>query len=768
MPVASSLRGVGSKKAMILYIKIPIPRLPALLTVPCQYALHLLSTLISYLESFFPIPPDSTSDSLRVSRITFFTHGLACFELNATVQGDTRHTLSIKPTSMADLLKTLTVHPGAGGTVKSVSYDAPPSPGNTTDVDDVDNAGDNRFPRKAIPRTNAITELLKEYIGSPMTVFHTKGSVVGRVMGVQSLQSADTETLPAAGSREDAVVLLQDDGLIVPMRLSQLQGIRVDGPEGEDVAARFQRASDRGRIGVTVVTTGDDERKLKVNYAVEAPVYKVTYRILLLDEHNLYIQAWVIVDNPVDERLDDVEVVITSGLHMSFRHDVYQARFISRPVEPVSKDAGIVAGAVPVAHPHQMLAADHMPHLHDSVVPAASSSFPVPSSNRNEITELLRRQQETIPRWSDAAEVSAAGLVHEYRIPGRVTIPARESALLPLIMATTQGGAVDMYVHDIRATNTLRAAKIVNNTTAPFHRGPVAVYDEDTLVGEGMLPACQPGADVLMPYSVNLQCKVEKRETHGMEGLVRECYISSGQLFMRRYRENETSYDFSEQNEALEVIVVHTRRKDYLGIYGEVLLTKYVNDNTVERTKIMAEKEEGRVYHFRVKIKPKVKTTLLVKESQLVSRTYDASYEASMKFISTIFASITREGLAGKDVLDRMRRSSEVAREVQRVERDICDLRDKAEELKVTQERYRQNMMAAGGGHGRIKDSGLATDYAQRIRKSEIEIEELETKITEKLAAESELRTRFEQVMAEFETNELGKPAEDGEDNLSA
>lgn len=67
-----------------------------------------------------------------------------------------------------------------------------------------------------------------------------------------------------------------------------------------------------------------------VNYAVEPPVPKITYRILLPPSDgsgSVTVQGWVVVENPSDYGIFSVDVSTVSGLPFSFSHKMYEPRY---------------------------------------------------------------------------------------------------------------------------------------------------------------------------------------------------------------------------------------------------------------------------------------------------------------------------------------------------------------------------------------------------------------------------------------------------------
>src|SRR5439155_20082467 len=72
-------------------------------------------------------------------------------------------------------------------------------------------------------------------------------------------------------------------------------------------------------------------------YVVEAPIWKTSYRLVMDGENKgkPYLQGWAMVENPTDEDWAGVKMALVSGRPISFKMDLYNPLYVSRPtVEP--------------------------------------------------------------------------------------------------------------------------------------------------------------------------------------------------------------------------------------------------------------------------------------------------------------------------------------------------------------------------------------------------------------------------------------------------
>src|SRR5690606_12758223 len=63
-----------------------------------------------------------------------------------------------------------------------------------------------------------------------------------------------------------------------------------------------------------------------------APVWKTSYRLVLDDEKQPFLQGWAIVENTTEQDWTDVNLTLVSGRPISFAMDLYRPLYVDRPV----------------------------------------------------------------------------------------------------------------------------------------------------------------------------------------------------------------------------------------------------------------------------------------------------------------------------------------------------------------------------------------------------------------------------------------------------
>ena len=169
-----------------------------------------------------------------------------------------------------------------------------------------------------------------------MTVSTPSKTMSGRIVGVQPF------AFPQASSQSDIedmhLVILGDNKQISHHDLRTIL-VSYSDPSLQALFEQILTSSiDKIRTNrkneISIHARGTGERQIVASYVIESPVYKMTYRFLLRD-NDVFVQAWAIIDNPCECDLNNIDVIIVSGKPISFKHDLYSARFMERPEQKV-------------------------------------------------------------------------------------------------------------------------------------------------------------------------------------------------------------------------------------------------------------------------------------------------------------------------------------------------------------------------------------------------------------------------------------------------
>jgi hypothetical protein len=468
---------------------------------------------------------------IPVTSVVLFKHGVGYFERHGTITGEAAVELSFRQSEMNDVLKSLTVLDHGGGAVSSISYES--TQPLSKQLEDF---------AIHIPEDRAMSGLLGQLVGTRAVVHRADGTSEGVITGVE----------PTTRREGDAVVeghrlALWVDGIALESHdLADVRRVELADPalrkDLQHLLDILISAKKKDLKRLTIFARGEGSRALTVSYVIETPVWKTSYRVLLYGPKTA-IQGWALVDNTQDEDWTEVSLTLVAGLPISFVHDLYSPRYKRRPVVVVEEEAayappvlehgvpaafgaaasGMAAGGPP---PPPAPAAPRRP----APAPAAARSMPPPPPQA-----VTTRTQEV------------GDLLH-YTIDNPVTVRRKQSALVPILHRDFKGKRIAIYNPDVREHNPMSALLFGNSTGLTLEGGPMTVIEDGAYIGEAMLDTIKPGEERVIPFSVELGCRVQVDHRSELTQ-VHRATIENGTLWLRRYRLHRRIYAIANKTE---------------------------------------------------------------------------------------------------------------------------------------------------------------------------------------------------------------------------
>jgi hypothetical protein len=622
--------------------------------------------------------------SLPVKRVVLYKHGLGYFERQGMVNGRATAELRFREVEMSDVLKTLTALDLGGGAIDAIAYDS------QKPADEV--LQDFAFALSAKDtQLNLIQQLRGARIAATVSGL---GEVRGSILGIDDVQR------PVGEARIDGhrLSVFTDQGGIVGFDLFDAQSLRF---EDETLAADVQRylatlrtTHKRDTRVVTIVANGTGERPLFVAYAVEQPVWKATYRIVLDAEKEPLLQGWAVVDNTSDEDWTDVQLSLVAGLPISFRQDLYTPRYAQRPYFDVIEDAvaldsdelrqnGYTGGSKVPGEPGGLKRKAGAPRAEAA---KADYKFADASDARAEVA-------------AEAATREIGDLL-EYRIDHAVTIPRNRSALLPIVAQRVKGERVALYSQSLRSTNPMAAVRLVNATGVSLEGGPVMVLDAETYAGESQMPSVKPDETRYIPYAVDLGVKASTRFGNGTEN-VHSVVFTNGVMILRQYQVETKTYAFDNKNDAARVVVVeHVKRDGY-----------------TLRQPAKADETELDRYRFRVEIPAKTAKELVVVEATEMQQSIQIR-----DLNDTQIAYYLERSVLNADAQRALEGIQALRAKAARTQANLTKAETSLRDIDQNQERIRRNLAALGQTDA---EKDLRKRYVDELATSETTITEL-------------------------------------------
>ncbi len=642
--------------------------------------------------------------TIPIRRVVIYKHGLGYFERQGPVTGEASIVLRFKQDQMSDVLKTLTVLDRGGGRIAAIAYDSQKPASQVLAEFAFDLRTD-----------NVQLAVLRQLRGARVRVVAAgSGPLSGSVLGLDER----VERRDGTEVRVPVVSLLTDDGAIVSADLFDLRLLQF---EDAALAAEISRYLEvlrsthrRDEKAVELVCAGEGERNIFAAYAVEQPVWKATYR-LVVGERQPFLQGWAVVDNTSDDDWVDVELSLVSGLPVSFRQDLYTPRFRERPEVSMDEDTVLDVDELADLRPSERRKA---------AAPEPAGAARLRADERAKFGADRPFEAELAEAGSEA-ETREIGELLEYRIDHPVTILRNRSALLPIVAAPVEGGKVALYNEAARERNPLSAVRIENTTGLTLEGGPLTVLEGETYAGESPLETLKPGEKRYVAYAVDLGVKATTKLDSRRERVHRVAFVRG--TMISRYEEIERkTYSFDNKDDAPRTVVIeHPRRNGY----------------RLRAPDAAFETELDR-YRFRVEIAAATPAVIVVEESLEREGRF-----AIQNVDDATIALFLEQGILNDEAEAMLRSVVDQKEGIVALEQAIQMRRAQFDEIGRNQDRIRRNLQALGQSN---EEKDLRRAYVEQLKNDEETVSSLTTEIKEieqKLAIE---RGTLDRMLQEF------------------
>ena len=611
------------------------------------------------------VPADfGAYEQLPLSRVVLFTSGVGYFQREGTVNGDTDLDLYFKTKDINDLLKSLVVQDLDGGLVRGVTYSSRDPLDRTLKSFAIDLTGN-----------PGLARILAQVRGEEVELL-TSQRLTGTVVGVESRPTGEH-------TAADFLNILTDEGMR-SIDLDMVRSVRFLNPRlqeeldqalsllAESLSAELKR--------ITIGFLGEGSRRVRVGYLLEAPLWKTSYRLVLGEGQEHFLQGWAIVENTTEEDWRDVSLSLVSGRPISFIMDLYRPLYVPRPTVELE----LYSSIVPQRYQEDlgMTQEPEAPALKERAAPSRATAGAEPGLGEGE--GFLRDELDLSQGVSPAARAVEVGTFFRYLIRHPVTIPRQESAMLPIVNSNVEGERISIYNRSVQAKHPLHGLKLKNTTGFDLMGGPLTVFEQGGYAGDAQIDALPSGAERLMSFAVDLDTEVAVSSRSVPETLL-SVRIVKGTLISTLSQRAESTYTIKNSDDrARSVLVEHPLNPDWDLV-----------------APVGAEETTRSSYRFLVKVAPAKTEELLVAQERRIDRSVlltNLDDDRITYFISA--RSVDRrvkqalEGLAErKTALSRtMNQREEEERRVNSIHREQSRIRENMARLEKTSDLYKRYM----------------------------------------------------------------------------
>jgi hypothetical protein len=309
---------------------------------------------------------------------------------------------------------------------------------------------------------------------------------------------------------------------------------------------------DADKKSVVLNFTGEGQRRVRVAYLLEAPIWKTTYRLVLDEEGQPFLQGWATVENATEEDWRDVQLSLVSGRPISFTMDLYTPIYIPRPREELELYASLrppeYAGAFG-AEEIPARAAGRV--MRGAARMAAKAMAPEPRSPGAGGVQL---DEETVERLgalgyvalegagvASVAAAAEAGELFEYAIRTPVSIRRQHSAMLPIVNQKISGEKLSIFNPATHSKHPLNGLQVENTTSLHLMQGPITLFDGNVYAGDAKLPDLKPDEKRLIAYALDLSTEVMVKQRPHPDQIV-SLRIVKGTLIHKHKYVDEREY----------------------------------------------------------------------------------------------------------------------------------------------------------------------------------------------------------------------------------
>jgi hypothetical protein len=494
-------------------------------------------------------PADQTRPAdVPVRKVMLFSSGVGYFEHVGVVTGSSHTELRFKVTQINDILKSLILQDLDGGYVDSVVYPSQDPVAKTLRSFQVDLSGN-----------PPLAELLQQLRGSNIGVTIHAEQIQGTILGLEKRQRAGGDTNEPV---EVWMLNLITGANVRAVPLDEVQRFELqDGQLQEEIHKALQalaESRDQAKKPVVITFRGDGERRVRIGYVVETPIWKTSYR-LILPAHAAdppKLQGWAIVENQTESDWHDVQLSLVSGRPISFVQDLYAPLYIPRPVvkpelymslQPQTYDPGTEPPASQAKAP--MAPAPPPKGRVRALAPSALAS--------QESAAGESRQEDAFDPTASVIAVAAAreiGELFHYTVE-HVSLPRQRSAMLPVVNDTLDAERVSIYNQKVLAKHPLQGTQVKNTTGKHLLQGPITVLDGQAYAGDARIDNLPPGQERLLSYAIDLHVLVNATP-RPEESVIQTGKIVKGVLHLTRKQMLAQEYAIENKAERDKVLIV--------------------------------------------------------------------------------------------------------------------------------------------------------------------------------------------------------------------
>jgi hypothetical protein len=323
------------------------------------------------------------------------------------------------------------------------------------------------------------------------------------------------------------------------------------------------------------------------------------------------------------------------------------------------------------------------------------------------------------------AAVAVEGGTTRYDLPAAVTVPDKSATMVMLLSQKVVGEAIFLFAPDGGVPDSMshpfRVARFANGTKGVLERGPIAVFEEGSFLGQGMVDPLPIGASTTVPFALERGLAVDRESKFDERG-ARVAQIENSQLIIERDGVTQTTYRLRNGlDTASKMLVKHPRAS------GTKLFQppKGTEDNVGTGSALIP-----------ATVNPHATANLVVDERATNRRNEDWFTPVADEAVKNFM----KDGRSNRDTVQKLSIAWQVRADIltksdarQKLAQEQNDLQEQTQET-------RQNLIAIEKNK---QADALRTKLTQRLAQSATRLDEIQKQVVELDAKLAELRVQF-------------------------
>ncbi|MCC6667821.1 MAG: DUF4139 domain-containing protein [Polyangiaceae bacterium] len=494
--------------------------------------------------------PNVSTDQLPLKRVVVYRNGVGYFERSGRVDADAV-TFKMRQRMVGDFLASLAIVERGGSSVRSASFPL------EIEKEEGEAEIDPRYQSMLKPwpgpppkkkEANPLREVILQLDGKEhdLAIGYVSETPVWRPSYRLVVQEGDNADLQTWGIVQN---LSGEDWKSVDLVLVAGAPLAFESTLGDPVIPQRPIVTDTGEV-IAAVPTGvtslgqrkeAELEKFGGEEAEAAPADKA-------DEGGLGLRGagrggGGSGDSAGEDLDDEVDALKKGGKAERSR---------TKAKKPMAKRVASTGAMAPAAPPAEPAAA------------GPGRPKPSPDQRRRMALEEAKREGLSAPRRMSAlAAVAVEAGATRYEIPTPITVPNESATMVLLLNKRVPGEAVFLFAPDggvpESSSHPFRVARFTNATNGLLERGPIAVFEKGSFLGQGMLDSLPPKATAVVPFALERSLAVALDRKYDEQG-ARIFKIEAGELWIERDSVQKTLYTVSNGGDKPgKVLVKHPR-----------------------------------------------------------------------------------------------------------------------------------------------------------------------------------------------------------------